>query len=196
MARRRAFTTGCALPGIARLEPLPDVMRGEEMTIFGIDGLLPDLVVLPGAHSKWVRTDGQKIIDLTTYMSDEILRLGRVDNTYLDWEGTALRLHEGSTVQLQSTAAILHVFSPASSAGFCCLEPQTAVPNAANFGADGGNLLSPGERMAATTATMTHRGSPARSGACSTPTPPPAPTAAPPPCATALSLAALASASS
>jgi 2-dehydro-3-deoxygalactonokinase len=55
-------------------------MRGEEMTIFGIDGLLPDLVVLPGAHSKWVRTDGQKIIDLTTYMSGEILNLLRKDS--------------------------------------------------------------------------------------------------------------------
>jgi aldose 1-epimerase len=81
------------------------------------------------------------------FSTPHVLPAGRVDSTYLDWEGTALLHHEGSTVQLQSTAPILHVFSPASSAGFCCLEPQTAVPNAANFGADGGNLLSPGERM-------------------------------------------------
>ncbi|CDP52023.1 2-dehydro-3-deoxygalactonokinase [Devosia sp. DBB001] len=68
------------LPGIARLDPLPDVMRGEEMSIFGMESPLPDLLVLPGAHSKWVRTDGQRIVDLTTYMSGEILNLLRRDS--------------------------------------------------------------------------------------------------------------------
>ena len=68
------------LPGIARQDPLPDVMRGEEMAIFGIEGDLPELVVLPGAHSKWVRTDGTRIVDLTTYMSGEILNLLREDS--------------------------------------------------------------------------------------------------------------------
>ena len=68
------------LPGIARQDPLPDVMRGEEMAIFGIEGDLPELVVLPGAHSKWVRTDGARIVDLTTYMSGEILNLLRKDS--------------------------------------------------------------------------------------------------------------------
>src|SRR5690606_25453681 len=29
------------LPGIARMDPLPDVMRGEEMAIFGIAGVMP-----------------------------------------------------------------------------------------------------------------------------------------------------------
>ncbi|WP_157959833.1 2-dehydro-3-deoxygalactonokinase [Devosia submarina] len=68
------------LPGIARQDPLPDVMRGEEMAIFGIEGTLPELIVLPGAHSKWVRTDGQRIVDLSTYMSGEILNLLRKDS--------------------------------------------------------------------------------------------------------------------
>lgn len=68
------------LPGIARLSPLPDVMRGEEMSIFGLELPLPDLLVLPGAHSKWVRTDGERIVDLSTYMSGEILNLLRKDS--------------------------------------------------------------------------------------------------------------------
>ncbi|RUT28265.1 hypothetical protein EMQ25_16900 [Arsenicitalea aurantiaca] len=63
------------LAGAARRDPLPDVMRGEEMAIFGIKGDLPEWVVLPGAHSKWVRTDGEHIVDVTTYMSGEILDL-------------------------------------------------------------------------------------------------------------------------
>jgi len=41
---------------------------------------LPELVILPGAHSKWVRTDGRQIVDLTTYMSGEILNLLRKDS--------------------------------------------------------------------------------------------------------------------
>lgn len=68
------------LPGIARQDPFPDVMRGEEMAIFGLEGDLPELIVLPGAHSKWVRTDGKRIVDLTTYMSGEILNLLRKDS--------------------------------------------------------------------------------------------------------------------
>jgi len=68
------------LPGVARLEPLPDVMRGEEIGIFGMELPLAKLLVLPGAHSKWVRTDGQRIVDLTTYMSGEILNLLRRDS--------------------------------------------------------------------------------------------------------------------
>jgi 2-dehydro-3-deoxygalactonokinase len=68
------------LPGISRKNPLPDVMRGEEMAIFGIEGQLPEWIVLPGAHSKWVRSDGARIIDLSTYMSGEILNLLRKDS--------------------------------------------------------------------------------------------------------------------
>lgn len=68
------------LPGIARHDPVPDVMRGEEMAIFGIEGPLPALIVLPGAHSKWVRTDGKRILDISTYMSGEILHLLRKDS--------------------------------------------------------------------------------------------------------------------
>ena len=68
------------LPGVARLHPVPDVMRGEEMAIFGIEGNMPEWVLLPGAHTKWVRTDGSRITDLTTYMSGEILNLLRKDS--------------------------------------------------------------------------------------------------------------------
>jgi 2-dehydro-3-deoxygalactonokinase len=68
------------LPGIARHDPVPDVMRGEEMAIFGIEGAMPDCVVLPGAHTKWVRTDGSRITDVATYMSGEVLNLLKQDS--------------------------------------------------------------------------------------------------------------------
>lgn len=67
------------LPGIAQTQPLPDVMRGEEMSLFGLaeaDGLF----VLPGPHAKWVRMKDGRITGITTYMSGEILNLLKRDS--------------------------------------------------------------------------------------------------------------------
>lgn len=67
------------LPGIAQSEPLPDVMRGEEMALFGLqeaDGMF----VLPGPHAKWVRKDGGRVASITTYMSGEIANLLKRDS--------------------------------------------------------------------------------------------------------------------
>jgi len=70
---------------------------------------------------------------------------GRIDNTFLDWTGTASLQHSGGTIEMRSTASMLHVFSPCATAGFCCLEPQTAIPNAANFGGNPAPILEAGE---------------------------------------------------
>jgi len=67
------------LPGIAQTKPLPDVMRGEEMSLFGLketDGLF----VLPGPHAKWVTMADGRIAAITTYMSGEILNLLKKDS--------------------------------------------------------------------------------------------------------------------
>ncbi|MGK6312256.1 2-dehydro-3-deoxygalactonokinase [Neorhizobium sp. DT-125] len=67
------------LPGIAQTTPLPDVMRGEEMSLFGLkktDGLF----VLPGPHAKWVAMADGRITAVTTYMSGEILNLLKKDS--------------------------------------------------------------------------------------------------------------------
>ncbi len=67
------------LPGIAQTEPLPDVMRGEEISLFGLadaDGF----IVLPGSHSKWVTMESGQITALTTYMSGEIFNLLKKDS--------------------------------------------------------------------------------------------------------------------
>lgn len=67
------------LPGIAQTKPLPDVMRGEEMSLFGLketDGLF----VLPGPHAKWVTMENGRIAAITTYMSGEILNLLKKDS--------------------------------------------------------------------------------------------------------------------
>lgn len=56
---------------------LPDVMRGEEIQIAGVlsessQWALRSCIVLPGTHSKWVRVEGGKICQFSTYMTGEL----------------------------------------------------------------------------------------------------------------------------
>ena len=55
----------------------PDVMRGEEVQIFGALelGAQSGLYCLPGTHSKWVRVEQGKIIDFVTAMTGELFAL-------------------------------------------------------------------------------------------------------------------------
>ncbi len=59
---------------------VPDVLRGEEIAIFGALDLLGSAdatIVLPGTHSKWVRVAGGRILDFSTAMSGEFYALLR-----------------------------------------------------------------------------------------------------------------------
>ncbi|MCZ8185970.1 MAG: 2-dehydro-3-deoxygalactonokinase [Beijerinckiaceae bacterium] len=61
------------LPGVAMRHPAPDVMRGEEIQVFG--ACLPEedaVVVLPGTHSKWVRHREGRIEAFHTFMTGEV----------------------------------------------------------------------------------------------------------------------------
>lgn len=60
------------LPGVAQRDPeRPDVMRGEETQLFGLDAT--DLTVcMPGTHSKWVTVSHGRITDFTTFMTGEL----------------------------------------------------------------------------------------------------------------------------
>ncbi|HEY4079738.1 MAG TPA: 2-dehydro-3-deoxygalactonokinase [Burkholderiaceae bacterium] len=60
---RRAFDDG------------PDVMRGEEMELFGFAVAHPGwsgLIALPGTHTKWARFEDGRIVDFFTSMSGEM----------------------------------------------------------------------------------------------------------------------------
>lgn len=53
---------------------VPDVMRGEEVQIFGamrLAGLTDGLFVLPGTHSKWATVQGGRVTGFRTYMTGE-----------------------------------------------------------------------------------------------------------------------------
>jgi 2-dehydro-3-deoxygalactonokinase len=76
-----------ALPGVrCRVVPgyryvdahgTPDVMRGEETQVFGAlrSGASSGWFLLPGTHSKWVRAEGGKVIEIVTFMTGELFAL-------------------------------------------------------------------------------------------------------------------------
>ena len=63
------------LPGVSVRDPLPDMMRGEELKVFAAMGQSSGLVALPGAHTKWVAVKDGRIEQFATYMSGEITAL-------------------------------------------------------------------------------------------------------------------------
>jgi 2-dehydro-3-deoxygalactonokinase len=69
------------VPGLSLDEDgLPDVMRGEEVQVFGAMALLArteGTFVLPGTHSKWVRVAGAAVQGFATFMSGECYALLR-----------------------------------------------------------------------------------------------------------------------
>jgi 2-dehydro-3-deoxygalactonokinase len=55
----------------------PDVMRGEETQLFGAlhKGAPGGWFLLPGTHSKWVRVENGKVMELATFMTGELYAL-------------------------------------------------------------------------------------------------------------------------
>lgn len=60
------------LPGVKQLRPEPDIMRGEEAQLAGIDSSVNYTALLPGTHSKWVRLERGIISGFTTYMTGDL----------------------------------------------------------------------------------------------------------------------------
>jgi 2-dehydro-3-deoxygalactonokinase len=73
----------CLHPGPPRsqsLQHIPDVMRGEEVQVFGalhILGMQDALMVLPGTHSKWVQVKTNRVQSFQTCMTGEMFALLR-----------------------------------------------------------------------------------------------------------------------
>lgn len=64
------------LPGLCQTGSAADVMRGEEMQIFGI-APQPDAqtIILPGTHSKWAQVEGGVVTSFRTIMTGEVFDL-------------------------------------------------------------------------------------------------------------------------
>lgn len=69
------------VPGICcEHDGVPDVMRGEEIKVFGaleMLGVADAAIVLPGTHSKWATVAGGRIVSFSTVMSGEFYALLR-----------------------------------------------------------------------------------------------------------------------
>ncbi|MBS0429876.1 MAG: 2-dehydro-3-deoxygalactonokinase [Proteobacteria bacterium] len=59
-------------------DDVPDVMRGEEVQIFGamhLTGVTDGVFVLPGTHNKWVQVRGSRVLGFRTFMTGEFYAL-------------------------------------------------------------------------------------------------------------------------
>jgi 2-dehydro-3-deoxygalactonokinase len=67
------------VPGLSDTQgDVPDVMRGEEVQIFGaacLAGLTDGLFVLPGTHSKWATVRAGRVTGFRTFMTGEVYGL-------------------------------------------------------------------------------------------------------------------------
>jgi 2-dehydro-3-deoxygalactonokinase len=64
------------LPGVCMRKPAPDVMRGEEIQVFGaVAEAESATVILPGTHSKWVRVEEGRLVSFCTFMTGELYAL-------------------------------------------------------------------------------------------------------------------------
>ena len=74
---RIALVPGLSCTGTDTLQT-PDVMRGEEVQIFGAlqrAGRDSATLVLPGTHSKWVQVDNGRVTQFQTFMTGEVYAL-------------------------------------------------------------------------------------------------------------------------
>ncbi len=74
---RIALVPGLSCLGADALNT-PDVMRGEEVQIFGAlqkAGRDSATLVLPGTHSKWVQVQGGRVMQFQTFMTGEVFAL-------------------------------------------------------------------------------------------------------------------------
>ena len=66
------------LPGVSARTPTPDVMRGEEIQVFGsVPADESAIVILPGTHSKWVEVRQGRITGFRTFLTGETYALLR-----------------------------------------------------------------------------------------------------------------------
>ena len=94
---------------------VPDVMRGEEVQIFGaiqLTGLRDGLFVLPGTHSKWATVQDGRITGFKTFMTGEFFALLRQHSILSKTVAADAPLDEAAfahgVAQAQGGAGLLH----------------------------------------------------------------------------------------
>lgn len=86
---------------------LPDVMRGEEVQVFGAIDLLGErtgVFVLPGTHSKWVQVRDGRVQSFATFMTGELYALLRQHSIL----ARTLPAEDGPLEEAAFTRGVLH----------------------------------------------------------------------------------------
>lgn len=124
--RRIAFATGLSYRAP---DGMPDVMRSEEVQVFGSLDLGVSHFVTPGTHSKWIATEGDRLVRYSTYVTGEVFAalkehtiLGRLMTPGPDDEEAFAM---GVRAALEDPAGFLHrIFSARSLGLFGELAPE------------------------------------------------------------------------
>lgn len=60
------------MPGLCQQAPAPDIMRGEETQLAGLECSGERVVIMPGTHSKWVRLVEGQVQQFNSYMTGDL----------------------------------------------------------------------------------------------------------------------------
>jgi 2-dehydro-3-deoxygalactonokinase len=126
------------VPGLSALEGgVHDVMRGEEVQVFGALELLArdaGLFVLPGTHSKWVRVQQGRIVAFSTFMTGEfyaVLRQHSILGRTMAAEDGALdeAAFVRGVIHARQAGSLLHGAFAARTVSLFAQLPQAALPS-------------------------------------------------------------------
>lgn len=115
-----------AAPGASPQPGQDDVMRGEEIQIFGaleLTGLEQATVILPGTHSKWARVENRQVLGFRTYMTGELYALLSQHSILARTIDPNSELHEPTFIDAvraaqQGPGLLAHLFGNRTSALF------------------------------------------------------------------------------
>jgi len=87
------------LPGLSQDYPRTDVLRGEELQLFGATRTMENaLVVMPGTHSKWAQLKNGEVVAFQTIVTGELFDV-LLTNTLVGQLATEKRLYKGVFAQ-------------------------------------------------------------------------------------------------
>lgn len=132
---RIALVPGLSCLGQDTLQT-PDVMRGEEVQIFGalrLAGRDTATLVLPGTHSKWAQVENARVTRFSTFMTGELYALlsqHSILGKTLDLNGA---FNEAAYLQgvdqSQTTGSVLHQLFAVRTLGLFERLPAAALPS-------------------------------------------------------------------
>ena len=108
------------VPGISACSSsrLPDVIRGEETSIFGVIDQSVDnnlLACVPGTHSKWIRVENNQITCFSTFMTGEVFaavhHCGSISSLLDECVSDKNTFLEGISVSQGDGGLLHHLFS-------------------------------------------------------------------------------------